>query len=62
MFVRKGLHQEPEGSERELASVGTGGLVLVLMGCDAPVSFGERSNTLSKGVQIQEMPWEHSTI
>ena len=62
VFVRKGLHQEREGSERELASVSTGGLVLVLGGCNVPVSLGERSKTLSRGVQIQEMSLEHSMI
>lgn len=59
VFLRKGLRQEREGSERERTSVGKGRLVLVLGGCDVPVSLGERSNTLSRGVQLQEMPLEH---
>lgn len=62
VFVRKGLRQGREGSERERASVGPGGLALVLGGCEVPVSLGERSNTLSRGVQIQETSWEHFTF
>lgn len=51
-FLRKGLGQEHEGSERARASVGIGSLALGIRACDVPVSLGAGSNTLPGAVQI----------